>query len=46
MDFEDLRRLANYWLWTGVAGSVPEDIVEDGFVDFVDFAELAENWLK
>ena len=46
VDFADLERLANKWLWTGTPGSILEDIVKDGSVDFLDFTKLAENWMK
>jgi hypothetical protein len=46
VDFDDLIRLADKWLWTGNAGSIAEDIVRDGIVNFADFAVLAEEWMK
>lgn len=46
VDFDDLARLADRWLWAGEAGSIPEDIVRDGSVDFSDYAEFAENWMR
>ena len=45
VDYEDLARLANEWLWTGPSGGISEDILEDGVVDLADFALLAQNWL-
>ncbi len=45
VDYEDLARLANEWLWTGQSGGIPEDIMQDGIVNFADFALLAQNWL-
>jgi len=46
VDAEDLKRLTEKWLWTGIPGSIDEDIVIDGIVDFYDLAILAENWMK
>jgi len=46
VDFADLAKLAERWLWKGREGSIPEDIVEDGAVNLADFAELAEKWKK
>jgi hypothetical protein len=46
VDFEDLWKLAEMWLWTGQAGEIAEDIFADGIVNFKDFAELAEGWRK
>lgn len=43
VDFEDLSRLTKKWLWTGQPGSISEDVVEDGIVNFLDFSKLAEN---
>jgi len=45
VDFADLARLANEWLWTGQPGSISEDILQDGIINFADFALLAQNWL-
>jgi hypothetical protein len=45
VDTVDLKNMIDQWLWTGTAGSIPEDIVADGQVDFLDFAVLASNWL-
>ncbi len=44
IDFEDLSRLAEMWLWTGQAGEIAEDIFADGIVNFKDFAKIAEGW--
>lgn len=46
INFEDLKLLVTKWLWSGEPGSIPEDIIQDGYVDFSDFAALAENWMK
>jgi hypothetical protein len=46
LDDLDLARLTEQWLWVGPAGSIPEDITGDGIVNFLDFAKLAENWMK
>jgi hypothetical protein len=46
VDVDDLIKLTDQWLWTGVAGSVTEDIKRDGTVNFLDFAVLAEYWMK
>ena len=46
LDFRVLARLAARWLWVGRAGSIPEDLNNDGVVNFVDFAKFAENWIK
>jgi len=43
VDFEDLSRLTKKWLWTGLPGSIPEDIIKDGVVNFLDFSKLTEN---
>ncbi len=43
---EDLKMLAEQWLWTGQCGGIAEDIYEDGTVNFKDFAKLAEQWLN
>jgi hypothetical protein len=41
---EDLAWLIEQWLWTGNAGQTPEDIIEDGVVNLLDFEVLAANW--
>jgi hypothetical protein len=46
VDFDDLIRLTDQWLWTGVAGSIPEDIVRDGTVNFLDFTMLVDEWMR
>lgn len=46
VDFEDLGRLTDRWLWTGLPGSVSEDINRNGHADFVDYAFLAETWME
>lgn len=46
VDNADLVSLAEKWLWTGVPGSIQQDIVKDGRVDFLDFAIIAEHWLQ
>jgi hypothetical protein len=46
VDFADLTRLSDKWLWTGTPGNIPKDINKDGSVDFLDFAKLAENWTQ
>ncbi|UCG49456.1 MAG: VCBS repeat-containing protein [Phycisphaerales bacterium] len=42
----DLTRLAEQWLWVGSPGYVYEDITGDGVVNFPDFAQLAETFMK
>lgn len=45
VDFEDLAILANQWLQP--PGTPSADIaLPYGIVDFLDFAKLAENWMK
>jgi len=44
VDFEDLWRLAEMWLWTGQAGEIAEDTFADGIVNFKDFAKIARGW--
>ena len=45
VDFEDLAILANQWLQP--PGTLSADIaLPYGIVDFLDFAKLAENWMK
>jgi subtilisin family serine protease len=46
LDFRVLARLAARWLWVGPAGTIPEDLNNDGVVNFADFARFAENWIK
>ena len=46
VDYYDLERLANRWLWRGNPGAIQEDLVKDGIVNFLDFAKLAESWMK
>jgi hypothetical protein len=41
-----LYDFTNHWLWKGSPGSIPEDIIKDGCVNFLDFAKLAENWMN
>lgn len=48
INFDDLAGLLNYWL---LSCSSPEwcegyDYNESYMVDFVDFAEFAQRWLK
>jgi len=42
--FEYLAGLAERWLWTGPAGGIDQDIVQDGSVNLADFAEFAAKW--
>jgi serine protease len=45
VDFEDLTVLARYWLQNEPAVDIaPVD--GDGIVNFLDFAKLAENWMR
>ncbi len=44
VNFIDLKKLEDMWLWTGAPGSILEDAFKDGSVDFLDFAALAKNW--
>ena len=46
IDFGDIARLAGEWLWVGLAGTVDEDIVVDGSVNFLDYGKVAEKWLS
>ena len=46
IDFGDIARLADEWLWVGLAGTVDEDIVVDGTVNFLDYGKVAEKWLS
>jgi hypothetical protein len=39
--FEDLAALAGRWLWAGEAGTIPEDVTNDGIVNLRDFAVLS-----
>jgi len=43
--FDDLLIFSGKWLWTGLAGSILQDIIEDGAANFADFAKLTECWL-
>jgi hypothetical protein len=43
---EDVAAMAAQWLWGGEPGHVAEDIVKDGSVDHIDFAQLANLWLE
>jgi hypothetical protein len=43
--FDGLREIAAQWLWRGPAGGIEEDSVQDGTVNLLDFARLANNWL-
>jgi hypothetical protein len=44
VDLDDLLVFLNLWCWTGQAGSIPQDIINDGSIDLADFSVLAENW--
>jgi hypothetical protein len=50
VNYADLARIAEKWLWIGTPGSIDEDIAPepngDGRVDFLDFTLLAKNWMK
>lgn len=46
VDFEDLAELSRLWLWKGPEGGIPEDIIKDGTINLIDFAELANKWRK
>ena len=45
-DFKVLARIASRWLWSNPSGRIPEDLNGDGFVNLMDFARFAENWIK
>jgi len=45
VDSDDLKILTERWLWTGISGSIDEDIVRDGLVDFFDYSILANFWM-
>jgi len=42
--FLHLAALSGQWLWTGTAGGIDQDIVQDGSVNLADFAEFAAKW--
>jgi hypothetical protein len=42
--FLDVGGIADQWLWTGQAGDIGQDMIADGTVNFMDFAEFAQNW--
>ncbi len=44
IDIKDVSDLTKQWLWSGVSGGIPEDVVKDGSVNFLDFASLLKNW--
>ena len=46
VDWYDLARLADRWLWKGIPGSIDEDILQDGILDFLDLAKLAGDWMS
>ncbi len=46
VNYYDLDALAEKWLWAGDAGRTPEDLIKDGSVDLLDFAEMANQWLE
>jgi hypothetical protein len=47
VDNVDLEELASHWMQSGCpTGCEGADIDDSGSVDFVDFAMLAEDWLK
>jgi hypothetical protein len=46
VNYYDLDALKDKWLWAGDAGQVPEDLIKDGAVDLLDFAQLANQWLS
>jgi DNA-binding beta-propeller fold protein YncE/pimeloyl-ACP methyl ester carboxylesterase len=46
VDYIDIARLADRWLWSGEPGGIQEDIVKDGIVNFADFSLIAQHWLK
>ena len=46
VDFNDLAKFADEWLWTGQAGGYNiSDLDCDGDVQFTDFAIFADQWL-
>ncbi|MBN2270695.1 MAG: carboxypeptidase regulatory-like domain-containing protein [Sedimentisphaerales bacterium] len=44
INFADLTRLSVNWLWSGGDGEIQEDVVQDGRVNFIDFAGFAQEW--
>ena len=44
VDFNDLMIMASQWLQS--PGTPSADINQDGIVNFIDFAELANHWLE
>jgi hypothetical protein len=42
----ELDQIASHWQWTGKPGSIREDLVPDGIVDFADFSVFAQHWLE
>ncbi|MBW8038826.1 MAG: hypothetical protein FVQ85_02370 [Planctomycetes bacterium] len=45
-DFKVLAGIAARWLWIKQTGRIPEDLNDDGVVNFMDFAKFADNWIK
>ena len=45
VDEQDLYQMAFEWLTAGPDTDIVPDI-PDGIVNFLDFAEFADNWLK
>ena len=43
--FERLVDLGSNWLWSGPEGGVGGDLYQDGTVNLLDFARLANAWL-
>ena len=46
VDYVDLKRLADKWLWSGSPAGIAQDIIADGIVNEGDFALLANEWLS
>ena len=40
-----LARMGDRWLWRNHTGNLPEDLNDDGVVDFKDIAIFANNWI-
>jgi hypothetical protein len=43
IDIRDIAVLSDRWLWQGSGGGIPEDIVPDGTVNFIDLAAMTEK---
>jgi len=46
IDFWDIAKLGDRWLWEGSPGGIDADVFQDGVVNFRDYCKLAESWMK